>query len=536
MTQMLDRAPADSCQAVATDFQAEPEEAAERLEHCAARLAALGVRVDGAGGLRRLTLPGGGSATLALTRPADLRGHHAGTHTLLLIVEDADGVSGADRATIEAMIRVVEEVSFTAYESAALDAQLPLMLGMAEDYRARQPLAGVALILTGHFVTDLVPMVDAAIALGVPAESITVLRKEYAYKMRRRIDASLAARGVRTWPVGQVAEAVRDHAERAATLGLRCLAIDDGGYILPALLTEAADVQAAYVGVVEQTMSGIFKLEPFAALPVPVLAVAQSRLKASIESTWIADTAIFNILDILPDEKPEGQPALILGYGNIGAAIAGILRNRGMRVAVYDRDLVRLISAHETGYLTGTSLTDLLAEHRPLLVIGTTGRTSLTEEHYAVLRRDCFLASVSSRNTEFDLPALAARAESVVDLGRIGYRYRLGDHVNVTVLADGYPVNFHQADSVTKSHSDLICAALLLGACVLADNGHGFVNGHNVARTDAVLDASGLLTAYYELYGPKSDAPAIGRSLNPELYRPRPLGITTCDVLARTCG
>ncbi|MBB5866810.1 S-adenosylhomocysteine hydrolase [Allocatelliglobosispora scoriae] len=517
------------CLLVTTEFQASPDEAALLLQSHARRLADLGANLQPTGTHSyHLTLAGGGSATLAMTGPADARSRPAATRNLVLLVEDRGGTTPELLASV---IRTAEEVGFTGTESAALHAQLPLTLGLAADYRAARPLAGIALIITGHFVTDLIPMVDAAIDLGVPADAITVLRKEYAYRMRRRIDASLADRGVAVFPVGKTIEGVRDHARRAAAKGLRCLAVDDGGYVLPALLTDAAEVLAAYIGVVEQTMSGIFKLEPFPELPLPVLTVAQSRLKGTIESNWIADAAIFNIMDLLPDEKVEGQPALVIGYGNIGAAIAAILRDRGMRVAVHDRDLVRLIAAHETGFTTGQHLPALLADHAPLLVIGTTGRTSMTAPHFLALRRDCFLASVSSRDTEFDLPRLAAAAVSVVDLGNIGYRYELPDQVDVTVLADGYPVNFHQADSVTKSHSDLICAALMLGACVLAHPRHGFADGHNVTRTDHVLEASGLLAHYYDLYGPHSTSPAIGRSLNPARYRPRPLGLPLPEIL-----
>jgi adenosylhomocysteinase len=178
-----------------------------------------------------------------------------------------------------------------------------------------------------------------------------------------------------------------------------------------------------------------------------------------------------------------------------------------MRVACYDRDLLRLLNAQEQGYVTAGSVSDLLSGHRPYLIVGSTGRTCLAGQEYQALSRDCILISVTSRTVEFDLAALTGGAVASEDLGVTGTRYSLPSGITVTVLADGYPVNFHHAESVPNRQSDLVMSGLLVGAAALAAPLPAFRPGHNVELSNMVLENSGLLQRYYHLYGPAADAP-----------------------------
>nr|WP_239092035.1 NAD(P)-dependent oxidoreductase [Streptomyces sp. SID14478] len=205
----------------------------------------------------------------------------------------------------------------------------------------------------------------------------------------------------------------------------------------------------------------------------------------------------------MPPHKVEGQPALVIGYGQVGSEIAHVLRGLRMRVAVFDRELMRMVVAHEAGYVTHKSLARLIGHHRPILIIGATGRQALSDDDLRELPAETFLASVTSRDGEFPLPALRDAAEAVEDEGLAGTTYVLPHGARATVLAHGFPVNFHYAESVHNRHSDLTLAALLVGACTLARDDHGFSDGHNVERTDAVLQESRLLEDYYDRYGPQ---------------------------------
>ena len=67
------------------------------------------------------------------------------------------------------------------------------------------------------------------------------------------------------------------------------------------------------------------------------------------------------------------------------------------------------------------------------------------------------------------------------------------------------PINFYHAESLPNRYIDLVVASLLLGAVTLCKPDQGsFVAGHNLERTNAILNASPALETYYDWYGEPS--------------------------------
>ncbi|WP_062356243.1 hypothetical protein [Herbidospora yilanensis] len=472
----------------------------EAVIEAVAKVADLGeVALDGTG--LRLRVGAEACVRLLVSAPARPKASASGTHVITLIAEETTGLT-TDQ--VQAILAAVRRIPFTTTEMNALRGQMPLT-GELPCFLPPGCLASVAPVLTVHHMTDFLVMVDAVLAMGVPAHAVTVLDKGYPYRHTDRVDAHLARQGVTVWPWTDAADALHDHTRRAATLGLPGLLIDDGGYTLPVLLEQRPDLLPRFVGLVEQTISGITRLEPWEdRIPLPIFSVAESRLKATMECYGIADAVVRNLLRLLPEEKLEGQPALVVGFGRIGEHIAAVLRSRHMRVAVHDRQLVRLIAAHERGYLTGRCVSTLLRDHRPLIILGCTGRTGLRGEHAAAISRDCYLVSTTSRDREFAVAELADEAQKVTDEGVLGTRLHMPSGAKVTLVGDGFPINFHHAESLPNMYSDLILASLLVAASTLATPEHGFTAGHNVDASNRVLESCGLLERYYTRFGPQA--------------------------------
>ncbi|WP_406464911.1 hypothetical protein OHB07_28640 [Streptomyces sp. NBC_00111] len=522
--------------ATTVDVTASPQDGPSLLLRAAARLTAaapLGDQPALARGELTCRLEPGLQARMFLTtemRPG------AAADRLLRLNLTLSGSSAPSAAVLARWAEIWHRQPLSALEVERVAGELPLMNATVERLRPGKPLAGYALLVTGHFLTDLVHLVGCLGELGAPLEAVTVLRKDYAYQWRDRVHGHLQEWGVTVADCTD-SRAVHEHAVRADRAGLRPLALDDGGYVAPQLLdaARAGTWAGDWAGVVEQTMSGVYKLrgrEP--ELTFPVFSVAQSRLKGRIESYWIADQAVTTALSLLPAPKIEGQPALVIGYGNVGAQIADILARRRMRVAVHDADILHLIEAHERGYTTARSLPDLLGDHAPLLVFGATGRTSMSSPEFTALRRPAYLASVSSRDVEFDLAALEALSgRRPASPGTAGHRpsstYGLPSGVDVTVLAGGRPVNFYETDSISNLHSDLVYAGMLTGACAVT--APATTPGLDPAWADEVLEESGLLQDYYHRYGPPAGRP-IPASTNPEFAPTSPVHRGFADLTA----
>jgi adenosylhomocysteinase len=464
---------------------------------------------------------GDGSMLIAMApacRPRD-RGNAQLVLSATLLDRAEIGEADAARA-----LGCLEGVPFTEFETDAFAEQLPLLAGLAKRVKDK-PLGECGVVLVGSLLSDLVVQAQTLIALGARPEAVTVLKKEYPYKLRSRVEAHLAGLGIAVLPVSDAETALRLHAARVCEPSV---VIDDGGHVLPTVMRLAPDLLPSFQGLVEQSSAGIEELEVAAGggaasgsgsdssgslsgsgpallpVPVPVFSVAQSAVKRGIEAHWIAESVVRAIRELVPEQGFDGGPALVIGYGIVGEQVAAVLRAQRMRVAVYDTEWRRLVAAHEAGHLTAPDLAALLDGHRPTLIVSSTGRsggTALGGEDLDFLPGDCFVASVSGRASEIDLPGLTERAERIDEVPRVGVRYMLPNGP-VTVLADGLPVNVPRGDRVPARQSDLTMAALVWGACTLARPGNGFVAGHDVARTDASIAESGLVERYYRLYGP----------------------------------
>ncbi|NUR58246.1 MAG: hypothetical protein HOV87_06060 [Catenulispora sp.] len=457
---------------------------------------------------------GGGSTLLVALAPAGpARDRSNGQLVLSATLLDRTGLQDADVAQA---LDCLEAVPFTGWECDAFTEQLPLLAGLPKRMPDK-PLGECGLLLVGHLLSDLVVQTRTLIALGARPEAMTVLDKGYPHKLRRRVEAHLAGLGIAVLPASDVETALRLHAARVMEPSV---VVDDGGQVAPVLATLVPELIPAYRGLVEQSMAGVAELEELeaagAGLPLPVFSVAQSKVKLGIEARWIAESVVRAIRELVPGEAFDGAPALVLGFGPVGEQVAAVLRGQRMRVAVHDGEWPRLLAAHEAGYLTSPEVPALLDGHRPLLIVSSTGRggssglPALGGEDLDFLAGECFVASVSGRGAEIDLPGLAARAERIEDLGRVGVRYVLPAGL-VTVLGDGLRVNASRGDpggGAPARQSDLALAAVVWGACTLARPGHGFGAGADVTATDASIADSGLVEKYYRLYGPGGDADA----------------------------
>lgn len=350
-------------------------------------------------------------------------------------------------------------------------------------------------------MTDFLALMETAFALGLEPQDITVIDKEYRYLHTDRVDSHLKfEHGVRVYRYSQIERAIAEHLDRAERCDRKIVVLDDGGYVLPVVLHRFPTKAPQFVGLVEQTMSGIWKLDGHE-LPLPVFSVAESHLKGTIESYGVADAAVRNVLALLPHEKLEGRNALVIGYGRIGQEVASILRFRRMQVAVYDRNVVPLVTAHERGYRTDRDLGQLVENWKPLLVFGCAGAGSMTREHFERIEDNCYLVSTTSRDYEFVLDDLDSMSLDNEKLGRTGTVYRLASGVEVLVLAHGLPINFYYAESLPTRYVDVVLASMLIGACTLVLDGRRFVPGHNLEATNRVLVECEVLERYYELYG-----------------------------------
>lgn len=405
---------------------------------------------------------------------------------------------------------------FTQFEIEELGRDMPLTAALPERIGAWlpgfdvpiRPLASFGAIFTIHHQTDFVALVEQALVLGVEPGLVTVIDKEYRYEHSRRVDAHLRDRlGLPVYPYSRMEAGISDHirrvdaakADAGAVTWPQTIVIDDGGYIYPRLVKHFEPSMSLFRGLVEQTASGIWALEPYApGLRLPVFSVAESRLKHVIEAHGVAAAGVANVRRLLPQEKFDGRPAIVVGFGRVGQACAEALRRANVEVHVVDIAPGARAEARDGGYRVSDDLPAVVAAVHPRYLFACARPGAITEAALLAIPCDCTLVSLTSRDVAVDKAALKTHFEAQ-QLGTLGTRY-CRDGVDLLLLADGFPANFHYAESMPNQQSDVVMAALLVGAVALCCG--AFPVGNDVQRADQILSEGTLMADFLNLRPP----------------------------------
>jgi S-adenosylhomocysteine hydrolase/HD superfamily phosphohydrolase len=338
-----------------------------------------------------------------------------------------------------------------------------------------------------HFLSDLSPLLERFEKLGMNPRNTWLVRKPYAYPSVAQITAKLRDKGYVIHDC-TAAEGTEGPARRAL-LELRdklsgaeqFVVVEDGGYITPMLHTaEFASLRERCIGVVEQTTKGIRSIKVVAENPglkLPVISVAESQLKLSIEASEVGDALAVTLESYFRRFRgvPLNRlPTLVVGFGAVGRNLALALAMRGAKVTIYDLEPAARYEAlaSKVGSFDVLESLDDLSPFR--LIVGTTGKTSLDIATILKCADGAILASGSSDRLEFDVGKLREHVAQPIDKNIIvdkwSTRYQLNNGRTIEVLCDGYPINFILGDGIAKAVIDPILTELLAGALILAQN------------------------------------------------------------------
>lgn len=245
--------------------------------------------------------------------------------------------------------------------------------------------------------------------------------------------------------------------------GQKLIVQEVGGFVVPILHTYFRDQLHLVRGVVELTKQGVWRAGDVD-LRVPVLHCADSELKR-LEAKRCGETIARCLDGVARDlgSSLAGRHATVFGGGWIGSGVAEGLRRLDMIPAIVEVDPLKIAEARLNGFAASRDGADL---ERSSLVVGATGRQSITRDVLARLPDGAIVASASSRQHEIDVEFLHSHPRSRVNevlecfhvLGPGGETAR-----NVLLLNEGYPANFIPGSgSVPDEIVEVILAELIV--------------------------------------------------------------------------
>lgn len=270
------------------------------------------------------------------------------------------------------------------------------------------------------------------------------------------VATELRARGIHV-----VADAAASgHGERAAAIGFirrgLDVLVDDGSHLVRLAHQEAPEEVRRWIGVSEETTSGLTPLRAMSVqgvLATPVIAVNDAATKTGFDNRYgTGQSCVFAIVDLLEESGVDvrDQPALVIGYGPVGQGVAAHLAALGAEVRVSETNPVRALLAQHDGYRVGRAA-DLGTD---ALVVSATGVPSTIP---ASLLRSAFAVAVAGGVPgEIDLQG-ALEGDSLEPVSRAVERLTRagtlvldrGGCINITA-AEGNPIEIMDLSFATQ--------------------------------------------------------------------------------------
>lgn len=325
-------------------------------------------------------------------------------------------------------------------------------------------LSKVVLVAIQHILASNGTLLQTLNSLGLPYEQMFLLGK--AYSTNEEVATELRSRGIYIHPRSSSVSGIRfdvDYKQHLAMLadellltalnkleelgkGYRLLIVDDGGVLIDAANKHK---QASKGVAVEQTRSGAETVRSINHLKIPVINVAESKLKLLDESPYIAQSIIDETrvrLSYLP-HKPvmEGSRVLVVGMGAIGSQVAQLLKNIAEEVVVYDLNP----SVTQSDVFTPENLEVALSKSD--FIFGCVGKRWVPSNYKSLIKEGAVLVSGSSSNTEFlgiqlkntaSVKPQRSFSDIIQCMVHSDYPVELANTGEAWILNGGFPVNF----------------------------------------------------------------------------------------------
>lgn len=391
---------------------------------------------------------------------------------------------GHDPARQLAMAPAEEQAELARFaELAAIPLRLPEIDAVVADLKNSAPLKMANVLWVSHLLGDIVPMAHAlkdggaessrTIVVGTPYgtnPSVKQCLEDIGFSVRKpKLDVEDYKRVVQK----AIDDAIALHKKNGEPI---CV-LDDGGLVSHLLHSdEKYKPYRKKFRIVEQTTGGVLLAEKHA-LESVVVNVARSKSKA-LEGEAIGEVVAAKIVQALNrfDRGLDEKELVLIGYGVVGPHIAGEMLARGAKVTVIERNKERAAAAKKAGFNVVLDDPDdaksqaarRAALSKADLVVGATGRRTISLEDMKLLKDGAAVASASSKRIELDMDGLTKQAKSRTELPSNEplvtlptATYRLGGR-KLHVIGDGFPVNFDGGvQSVPPEKIQLTDAAML---------------------------------------------------------------------------
>ena len=342
-----------------------------------------------------------------------------------------------------------------------VEAHMPVLKSICEDFEKTKPFAGLKVALSVHLEakTGYLACVFKAGGADVYATGSNVLSTQ------DDIAAALVERGIHVYAWHAATQEEYDHHLACCLEVGPQIIIDDGGDLNHMMHNRFSELIPGVIGLCEETTTGIIRLlamDKAGKLQFPAMLVNDAAMKHLFDNRYGTGQSVWNAINKTTNLIVAGKQVVVAGYGWCGKGVAMRAKGLGARVIVTEVDPVKAIEAVMDGFTVMP-----MREAAPLgdVFVTVTGcKDVITMEHMLLMKEGAILTNAGHFNVEVDYAALEAESVSK-ELRRdniVGYTLKHGKSVNL--IGEGRLVNLAAGDGHPAEIMDMSFAVQALCA------------------------------------------------------------------------
>ncbi|MCH8902261.1 MAG: adenosylhomocysteinase [Chloroflexi bacterium] len=331
--------------------------------------------------------------------------------------------------------------------------EMPVIATIRERFAKEQPLRGVRLAGCLHVTTETA---NLALALRDGGAEL-VLCASNPLSTQDDVAAALTVKyGIPTFAIrGEDNDTYYRHLNQALDSRPQ-ITLDDGADLVATIHREKRELIEGIVGGTEETTTGVIRLRAMAkdgALAYPIIAVNEANTKHLFDNRYGTGQSTLDGITRATNVLWAAKQVVVVGYGWCGRGVAMRARGMGAQVIVTEVDALRALEASMDGYRVmpmqeASAIGDIF--------ITLTGDKNVIDgSHMEAMKDGAILANSGHFDSEINLEALAAMAESRRPVRAFVEEFRLGDGRRLFLLAEGRLINLAAAEGHPASVMDM---------------------------------------------------------------------------------
>jgi adenosylhomocysteinase len=292
-------------------------------------------------------------------------------------------------------------------EIAIAETEMPGLMAIRAEYKARQPLQGARIVGCLHMTIQTAVLIETLAALGASLRwsSCNI------FSTQDHAAAAIAAGGI---PVFAWKGESEEEYEWCIEQSLRGpdgwtpnMVLDDGGDATKILHEKYPAMLKEVRGISEETTTGVHRLYEMmkaGKLKVPAINVNDSVTKSKFDNLYGCRESLVDGIKRATDVMLAGKVAVVAGYGDVGKGSSASLRSQGARVMVTEIDPICALQAAMEGYQVVT-----MEEAAPLgdIFVTATGNVDvITLDHMRVMKDRAIVCNIGHFDSEIQIAAL----------------------------------------------------------------------------------------------------------------------------------